>query len=117
MVRGGKPLHYPDRTRARYPAVMHSVSLSIGGTDPLDRDYLKQLKSLADRNRAHVDFQSPVLDKAARQEFARPVASALYRRSDRACSRTYRAGATCLRLTHRAGECLQLCDLHAIDDQ
>ncbi|HKF94238.1 MAG TPA: DUF692 domain-containing protein [Gammaproteobacteria bacterium] len=49
MVLGGKPLHYLDRIRARYPVVMHGVSLPIGGTDPLDRDYLKQLKSLADR--------------------------------------------------------------------
>ena len=36
MVRGGKPLHYLDRSRARYPVVVYGVSLSIGGTDPLD---------------------------------------------------------------------------------
>ena len=30
------------------PVVMHGVSLSIGSTDPLDWDYLKQLKTLAD---------------------------------------------------------------------
>ena len=29
MVRGGKPLDYLDRIRARYPLVMHGVSLSI----------------------------------------------------------------------------------------
>lgn len=34
--------------RADYPFVMHGVSLSIGSTDPLDRDYLKRLKSFAD---------------------------------------------------------------------
>jgi len=51
LVPGGKPLHYLDRIRARYPLVMHGVSLSIGSTDPLDRDYLRQLKSLADRVR------------------------------------------------------------------
>ncbi len=28
---------------------MHGVSLSIGGSDPLGRDYLKQLKTLAAR--------------------------------------------------------------------
>ena len=33
MVDGGKPLHYLDEIRARYPVVMHGVSLSIGGTD------------------------------------------------------------------------------------
>ncbi|MGA8260500.1 MAG: DUF692 domain-containing protein [Arenicellales bacterium] len=49
MVDGGKPLHYLDRLRARYPVVMHGVSLSIGGTDPLDRDYLRRLKALAER--------------------------------------------------------------------
>lgn len=49
MVDGGKPLYYLDRVRSRYPVVMHGVSLSIGGTDPLDRDYLRRLKALADR--------------------------------------------------------------------
>lgn len=49
MVPGGKPLHYLDRIRRNYPLVMHGVSLSIGSTDPLDRDYLKQLKALAAR--------------------------------------------------------------------
>jgi uncharacterized protein len=49
LVPGGKPLHYLDRIRARYPLVMHGVSLSIGSTDPLNRDYLRQLKALAAR--------------------------------------------------------------------
>lgn len=49
LVAGGKPLHYLDRIRARWPLVMHGVSLSIGSTDPLDRDYLHQLKALAAR--------------------------------------------------------------------
>jgi len=49
MVGGGKPLSYLDKIRAHYPVVMHGVSLSIGGTDPLDRDYLAALKSLAQR--------------------------------------------------------------------
>ena len=49
LVPGGKPLHYLDRIRADYPVVMHGVSLSIGSSDPLDLDYLKQLKLLADR--------------------------------------------------------------------
>ena len=49
MVDGGKPLHYLDRFRALYPMVMHGVSLSIGSSDPLDRDYLKRLKALAAR--------------------------------------------------------------------
>lgn len=49
MVPGGKPLHFLDRIRERYPLVMHGVSLSIGSTDPLNRDYLRQLKQLAER--------------------------------------------------------------------
>lgn len=49
MVDGGKPLYYLDRIRENYPMVMHGVSLSIGGTDPLNRDYLKRLKTLAER--------------------------------------------------------------------
>jgi len=49
MVPGGKPLHYLDRIRERYPLVMHGVSLSIGSTDPLDTEYLKHLKALAAR--------------------------------------------------------------------
>lgn len=49
MVDGGKPLYYLDRIRERYPMVMHGVSMSIGGADPLDRDYLHRLRSLARR--------------------------------------------------------------------
>ena len=49
MVEGGKPLYYLDAIRQDYPMVMHGVSMSIGSTDPLDYDYLKQLKSLIKR--------------------------------------------------------------------
>jgi uncharacterized protein len=49
LVPGGKPIHYLERVRARYPLVMHGVSLSVGSLDPLDRKYLRQLKALADR--------------------------------------------------------------------
>ena len=49
LVQGGKPLHYLDRIRADFPVVLHGVSLSIGSTDPLDREYLKALKELAHR--------------------------------------------------------------------
>ena len=47
MVAGGKPRHYLDAIRSRYPLAMHGVSLSIGSTDPLDVDYLHELKQLA----------------------------------------------------------------------
>ncbi|MGH8509534.1 MAG: MNIO family bufferin maturase [Gammaproteobacteria bacterium] len=49
LVGGGKPLDYLERIRAEFPLVMHGVSLSIGGTDPIDLSYLKQLKTLAHR--------------------------------------------------------------------
>jgi uncharacterized protein len=48
LIPGGKPLRYLARMRERYPLVMHGVSLSIGSVDPLDRDYLRRLKGLAD---------------------------------------------------------------------
>lgn len=49
LVPGGKPLYYLDKIRQTYPVVMHGVSLSLGSSDPLDIEYLKQLKQLADR--------------------------------------------------------------------
>ena len=49
LVPGGKPLHYLSRIREHYPLAMHGVSLSIGSSDTLNRDYLKQLKALAAR--------------------------------------------------------------------
>lgn len=49
MISGGKPLYFLDQIRNHYPLVMHGVSLSIGSTDPLDKDYLKRLKTLAQR--------------------------------------------------------------------
>ncbi len=49
LVDGGRPLDWLDRIRARYPVVMHGVSLSIGSTDKLDEDYLDRLAALARR--------------------------------------------------------------------
>ncbi|MFQ5760455.1 MAG: DUF692 domain-containing protein [Acidiferrobacterales bacterium] len=49
LVPGGKPLYYLDCVREHYPMVMHGVSLSIGSTDPLDWNYIEQLKDLAKR--------------------------------------------------------------------
>ncbi|MFM9835022.1 MAG: DUF692 domain-containing protein [Methylophilaceae bacterium] len=49
MIPGGKPLDYLDKIRANYPVVMHGVSLSIGSTAPVDKNYLRELKKLADR--------------------------------------------------------------------
>lgn len=49
MAAGGRPRRMLERVRARYPVVMHGVSLSIGSVDPLDMDYLGRLKALAQR--------------------------------------------------------------------
>jgi len=49
MVRGGQPLLMLEKIRARYPIVLHGVSLSIASTAPLNEDYLGDLKALADR--------------------------------------------------------------------
>ena len=48
MAVGGMPLRNLMAVRERRPMAMHGVSLSIGAPDPLDDDYLKKLKSLAD---------------------------------------------------------------------
>ena len=48
----GRPLRVVEEVAAHYPIVMHGVSLSIGSADPLDFDYLKQLKALAERVKA-----------------------------------------------------------------
>jgi uncharacterized protein (UPF0276 family) len=53
LVPGGKPLDYLERIRRRFPLVMHGVSLSIGSTDPIDRDYLAQVRALAKRIEPH----------------------------------------------------------------
>ncbi len=51
MDSGGRPLRILEQIRRRYPVALHGVSLSIGSTDPLDRQYLQRLKTLAD----HID--------------------------------------------------------------
>lgn len=44
----GRPRYVLEQIAERYPIVMHGVSLSIGSADPLDFDYLRKLKSLAE---------------------------------------------------------------------
>jgi uncharacterized protein len=43
----GRPRYVLDQLAARYPVVMHGVSLSIGSTDPLNFEYLAKVKKLA----------------------------------------------------------------------
>jgi len=52
MQTGGRPVWVLDQVVERYPVALHGVSMSIGSTDPLDLDYLGELKKLAARARA-----------------------------------------------------------------
>jgi len=47
--RGGRPLHPLERVRANYPVTLHGVALSSGSTDPLNRGYLRRLRTLVRR--------------------------------------------------------------------
>jgi uncharacterized protein len=49
MQTKGRPLDFVQAIADRYPVAMHGVSLSIGSTDPLDRAYLEELRTLRDR--------------------------------------------------------------------
>ena len=53
MDTGGRPMFVLDQVAERYPVALHGVSMSIGSTDPLNREHLKKLKGLADRTKAH----------------------------------------------------------------
>ena len=46
FVAGGKPRYFLSEIRERFPVALHGVSMSIGTQDPLDFDYLRQLKAL-----------------------------------------------------------------------
>ncbi|MEW6431227.1 MAG: DUF692 domain-containing protein [Myxococcota bacterium] len=49
MGRGGRPLAVLERVRRDSPVVLHGVSLSIGGLDPIPDEYLRQLAELRRR--------------------------------------------------------------------
>lgn len=49
MVAGGQPLAVLEDVRSQYPIALHGVSMNLGGSDPLDLEYLTALKALADR--------------------------------------------------------------------
>jgi uncharacterized protein (UPF0276 family) len=46
MVPGGNPRRVLRAVRERWPVVLHGVSLSLGGSDPLDSAYLDDLAAL-----------------------------------------------------------------------
>src|ERR1700712_4513931 len=49
MLPGAQPLRILEQIRARYPVVMHGVSLSIASTAPPVFEYLQALRDLAER--------------------------------------------------------------------
>jgi uncharacterized protein (UPF0276 family) len=49
MGAGGRPHHFLERVRARYPLSLHGIGLSIGGAGALDRTHLARLRALAER--------------------------------------------------------------------
>ncbi|MGB0590858.1 MAG: DUF692 domain-containing protein [Myxococcota bacterium] len=48
MDSGGRARAVVEAVAARYPVVLHGVSMNIGSTDPLDRRYLDRLAALAE---------------------------------------------------------------------
>lgn len=49
---GGRRAAATDAVAARYPVVLHGVSMNLGSVDPLDRAYLRKLDALAARTNA-----------------------------------------------------------------
>lgn len=49
LFSAGRQVAVLDRIAQRYPVALHGVSLSIGSSDPLDFEYLGELKRLAER--------------------------------------------------------------------
>ncbi|MGD0948758.1 MAG: DUF692 family multinuclear iron-containing protein [Candidatus Binatia bacterium] len=49
MAPGGRPIAVLEKVRRDVPVVLHGVSLSIGAVDPLNADYLDDLRDLIRR--------------------------------------------------------------------
>ena len=49
MIRGGRPLAVLEKARAAAPLALHGVSCSLGSTDPLNEEYLRELRFLTRR--------------------------------------------------------------------
>ena len=49
MVAGGLPLYHLEKVCEHYPVSFHGVGLSLGSADPINKQYLHQLKQLAER--------------------------------------------------------------------
>ena len=51
MVEGGRPLAVLDQILEQYKVVQHGVSMYLGSTEPLNREYLRRLKALVRRTK------------------------------------------------------------------
>ena len=51
MIDGGRPLQVLDQILEQYQVVQHGVSMYFGSADPLSREHLNRLKTLARRTR------------------------------------------------------------------
>jgi uncharacterized protein (UPF0276 family) len=51
MIEGGRPLAILDEILESYRVVQHGVSMYLGSTEPLNRDYLRKLKHLVKRTK------------------------------------------------------------------
>jgi uncharacterized protein (UPF0276 family) len=49
MADGGLPIQRAEQIRKNYPVTLHGVGMSLGSADPLNFEYLKRLKNLAER--------------------------------------------------------------------
>ncbi len=49
LINQGWLLYLLDQLRESYPLVLHGVTLNIGSVEPLDMEYLRKIKQLADR--------------------------------------------------------------------
>jgi uncharacterized protein (UPF0276 family) len=49
MADGGLPIQRVEHIRENYPVTLHGVGMSLGSADPLNFEYLKRLKNLAER--------------------------------------------------------------------
>lgn len=49
MVDGGRALRVLSQVRARYPVILHGVSLSVGSVEGVDPAYLERLRRLVER--------------------------------------------------------------------
>jgi uncharacterized protein (UPF0276 family) len=49
MAAGGLPIRRAEQIRQNYPVTLHGVGMSLGSADPLNFEYLKRLRNLAER--------------------------------------------------------------------